>query len=89
MRIIFIIAGIVAIVVFGGIIAKEIENSKYAEEHPFKTMFGGAPNPDDGFYTYQPPYTGHEIVMMTGAGAGVLLILAGLFKPAKKEEENG
>ena len=84
MRIIFFIAGVVAILIFGGIIVCEIENSNFAEEHPFRTMFGDAPNPDVGFYTYKPPYTGHEIIMMTGAGAGVLLILAGIFKPANK-----
>lgn len=84
MRIIFFIAGFVLTIIFGGIILNEIENYKFAEEHPFRTMFGDAPNPDVGFYSYTPPYTGHEIIMMLGAGAGGLLILAGIFKPANK-----
>lgn len=85
MKIVLLIAGITALLVFGGIIVGEIENSNYAEEHPFLTFFGGAPNQDVGFYTYKPPYTSHEIIMMAGAGAGILLILVGIFKPANKE----
>lgn len=83
MKIIFFIAGTVLILIFGAIIFEEIENYKYAEEHPFKTMLGAAPNPDAGFYSYTPPYTQHEIIMMIGAGAGGLLILVGIFKPTE------
>ena len=84
MRIVFFISGIITMLIFGGIIVCEIENANFADEHPFITLFGGAPTPDVGFYTYKPPFTGHELIMMTGTGAGVLLLLAGIFKPSKK-----
>lgn len=86
MRIVFFIAGLITMLVFGGIIVCEVENAKHAEDHPFLTMFDGVPNPNVGIYTYKAPYSAHEVVMMIGAGAGALLFLAGFIKRTNKTE---
>ena len=62
---------------FGGIIASEIESSKFVEEHPFLTLLAGTPN-EQLPYTYTPPYTVHEVFMLLGLGAGIILLIVGI-----------
>ena len=78
MKTAFIISGIVITLLFGGIIAAEKDNSNFAEEHPFMTLLSGTPNKDVGVYTYTPPFTLHEVVMMMGVGAGIVLLAVGI-----------
>ena len=91
MKTAFIISGIVLALSFGVIIAREKENSNYLREHPFKTLYFGTPNPEESPYTYTSPFTFHEIVMMSGVVAGIVLIVVGIKTPSKKaisEKEN-
>jgi len=77
MKTVFIIAGIIMTLVFGGIIASEIESSKFVKEHPFQTLLVGTPNGQNP-YTYTPPYTVHEVFMLLGLGAGIILLIVGI-----------
>ena len=85
MKTAFIIAGIIITLIFGGIIANEKDNSNYAEEHPVATLFTGTPNQDVGAYTYTPPFTLHEVVMLMGVVSGIVLLARGIKRSRPKK----
>lgn len=69
--ILVILAGIV---IFYNVSVVPRYNEYQVQEHPFKTIFSGGSNLKKG-YTFRPPFTGFEVVVVASALAGLVMII--------------
>lgn len=72
------------IILYNLVISKQ--NFRMIQEHPFLTLFSHGQNLKPG-YTFRPPYTGFEILIMAAGLTGLGLVALWLYRRKREDEK--